>query len=190
MALVSVSGNGGPGILLLNRSIRLVDRICVVASVAALLLMLGIVALEVVLRSGFSTSTYLSDEYAGYALVALTLMSLATCQLHGRFPRVEIIIANLPPAVARAVEILFDLVGLALTALLLWKLTEFEISSIRSGDTAPTLSATPLWIPKFALVLGSGLYVVAMCQILIVHLLQLRTPGAQGTGYAEDEDDT
>lgn len=179
MSLITAPEDGGRFALHLNRSISLVSAISMTLSGLSLTVMVVIVAVEIVLRTGFSTSTYLSDEYAGYALVVLSLCSLAICHLNGRFPRVEAIIGNLPKRFAQYVEILFDVVALALVALLLWKLTEFELASIRSGDVAPTLTATPLWIPKMALVIGPALYLVAVCQVLIVHIMQLRHPDAQ-----------
>lgn len=162
---------GGRFALLVNYSIRVVNVLCLVIGGLALLLMVGVVAVEIVLRSFFATSTHMSDEYAGYALVAMTLMSLGTCQLNGKFPRVEVIVGALPQQGARALEILFDIVTVALAALLLWKLTEFHLASVRSGDVAPTLTATPLWIPKLALVVGTAAYLMAALQTLAVHLL-------------------
>lgn len=179
MSLVRVNENGGRPALLLNRSIQVVNVFCLTISICALVVMVGIVSAEVVLRAFFSTSTYIADEYSGYMLVTLTMMALASCQLNDKFPRVEVLIDMVPERAGRIIWIVFDLVSVGLASLLVWKLTEFQMASLRSGDLAPTLSATPLWIPKGALVVGSVTYLIAVCQLLIVHLVQYGSADAQ-----------
>jgi TRAP-type C4-dicarboxylate transport system permease small subunit len=54
-----------------------------------------------------------------------------------------------------ASHIVFDVLSLAFCLLLVWQLSRFVLQTWRAGDVAPTLLATPLWIPQSLMPLGA-----------------------------------
>jgi len=51
-------------------------------------------------------------------------------------------------------HLMFDLLSLLFCVVLLWQLVRFVATTYRSEDVAPTLLATPLWIPQALMPLG------------------------------------
>ena len=76
---------------------------------------------------------------------------------------------------------IFDLLSLAFCGVLLWQLARFEISSWRLDDHAPTYMATPLWIPRLALLVGAAALMFSMVRTLAADVLRLR-PGVTTEG--------
>ena len=56
----------------------------------------------------------------------------------------------------------------------------FELSSWRFGDVAPTYLATPLWLPRLAMVLGMLALCFSLCRTLIAEAKRLRVLLATG----------
>ena len=166
-----------------NILIRTVDLVCRAACQIALVVMVSVVAIEVFLRSVLDTSLYMSHEVSAYMLVALTFMGLATCHLNDRFHRVEAVLDRLTPKGRIAFRVAFDAVGIAFSLLLFIKYFEFVGNSWHRGNLAPTLLATPLWIPQASMLIGMGMYLFANVLTLIVHIGQL---GAAGEGASNE----
>ncbi len=62
--------------------------------------------------------------------------------------------ARLGPRGRSISQLIFGLLSLTACGLLAWQFVRFEMSSWRFGDVAPTYLATPLWLPRLAMVLG------------------------------------
>jgi hypothetical protein len=56
---------------------------------------------------------------------------------------------------------------------LLWQLARFEMSSWRFDDHAPTYLATPLWLPRVAMVIGAAALLFSMVRTLVVDIARL-----------------
>lgn len=159
----------------------LLERVCRIVSEVALIAMIGVVGLDIFTRSVLGFSYQISEEVASYLLVALAFFSLAVCQAYGSFHRVEMTDSLLPPRARLAARVLFDLMSLAVVAVLVWQLGRFELASFRSGFVAPTLLATPLWVPQLAMVLGAVCFAAAIVRTTLGHLRRLRAlSGAAG----------
>jgi TRAP-type C4-dicarboxylate transport system permease small subunit len=163
----------------------IVERICKVACVAALIVMLVVVAVDIVTRSLFNFSFEISDELGGYLLVVICFVSLPVCQASGSFHRVELVQSRLSPFGRAVSHVIFDLLSLAFCALLLWQLVRFEMSSFRFGDRAPTYLATPLWIPQAAMMLGAAAVCFTMLRTLAADIARLRTAATTDEGAGE-----
>src|ERR1700732_981961 len=135
--------HGTPSVHALKESI--VERICRLACVAALIVMLIVIGVDILTRSLFNFSFEISDELGGYMLVLITFVSLPVCQINDSFHHVELVQSRLSPFARAVSHIIFDVLSLTFCVLLLWQLMRFEISSFRFGDRAPTYLATPLW---------------------------------------------
>jgi TRAP-type C4-dicarboxylate transport system permease small subunit len=163
----------------------IVERISKVACVAALIVMLVVVAVDILTRSLLNFSFEISDELGGYLLVVICFVSLPVCQASGSFHRVELVQSRLSPFGRAVSHVIFDLLSLAFCALLLWQLVRFEMSSFRFGDRAPTYLATPLWIPQAAMMLGAAAVCFTMLRTLAADIARLRTAATTDEGAGE-----
>jgi TRAP-type C4-dicarboxylate transport system permease small subunit len=166
----------------------IVERTCRLACVAALVVMLVVVAVDIVTRSLLNFSFEISDELGGYLLVVIAFVSLPVCQASDSFHRVELVQSRLSPFGRALSHVIFDLLSFAFCALLLWQLVRFEMSSFRFADRAPTYLATPLWIPQAAMALGAAAVCFTMLRSLaadISRLARLRAAGTTAEGAGE-----
>ncbi|MBO1112839.1 TRAP transporter small permease [Bordetella petrii] len=141
------------------------------ALVVALVAMMGV---EMVVRSAFGWSIQFSNELGGYALVAITFLSLASGQLQHAYHSVHFLENRLGPRGRARLRLLFDLLAIAVTLVLLLELARFEWLSWKSGDVASTTLMTPLWIPRLAMPLGVLALAWALLRVLAADMRRLR----------------
>jgi TRAP-type transport system small permease protein len=132
----------------------LLEKSCMWICEVAILAMGAIVILELITRNLFNFSFEMSDELGGYIIVGITFMSLPVCQVYRSYHHVQFIQARLSPRMQALSHLLFDLLSLLFCVVLVWQLTRFVMSTHRSEDVAPTLLATPLWIPQAIMPIG------------------------------------
>jgi|SRR5215813_9584520 len=159
----------------------IVERLCKFACIAALIVMLAVIGLDIITRSLFNFSFEISDELGGYLLVVITFISLPVCQVNDSFHHVEFVQARLSPRGRAISHLIFDLLSFAFCGLLLWQLVRFQMSSWRFNDHAPTYLGTPLWLPRFAMVVGVAALVFSMLRTLVADIRKLRL-AASGVG--------
>src|ERR1700694_4639020 len=152
--------HGSPSTRRLKETIT--ERACKLACVAALITMLVVIGVDILTRSLFNFSFEISDELGGYMLVVITFVSLSVCQVNDSFHHVELVQSRLSARGRAISRVIFDLLSLIFCALLLWQLVRFELSSWRFGDRAPTYLATPLWLPRLAMVLRAAALCVSV----------------------------
>jgi TRAP-type C4-dicarboxylate transport system permease small subunit len=157
-----------------------IEWTCKVASELALIVMLVLIAVDIVTRWVFNFSFEVSDEVGGYMLVVITFVSLSACHVNGSFHEVEFVQARLSPRGRSLSQLLFGLLALAACALLAWQYGRFELSSWRFADVAPTYLATPLWLPRLAMVLGMLALCFSLCRTVIAEAKRLRMLIAAG----------
>lgn len=137
-----------------------------------LVLLVLLVSISVFCRAiGFPIE--MTEEIAGYLLVAFTFLSLAGCAVHGAYHRVELLTARLGKKAFLVLETIFVFVCLLATLLLDWYFVLFVIQTYQSGNVAATQLATPLWIPQIMMPLGTFLLTYALAFILKRDLLVL-----------------
>jgi TRAP-type C4-dicarboxylate transport system permease small subunit len=163
----------------------IVERTCKLACVAALVVMVVIVAVDILTRSLLNFSFEISDELGGYLLVVIAFVSLPVCQASDSFHRVELVQSRLSPFGRAVSHVIFDLLSLAFCALLLWQLARFELTSFRFGDRAPTYLATPLWIPQATMMLGAAAVCFTMLRTLAADVGRLRRARTTAEGAGE-----
>jgi TRAP-type transport system small permease protein len=161
-----------------------VERLCSFACMAALIVMLGVIGVDIITRSVLNFSFEVSDEVGGYMLVVITFVSLPVCQANDSFHHVALVQSRLS-ALGRAISnVIFDLLSLAFCTALLWQLVRFEMSSWRFDDHAPTYLATPLWLPRLAMVVGAAALLFAMVRTLMADIARLnRSRSAAGNRH-------
>jgi TRAP-type C4-dicarboxylate transport system permease small subunit len=164
--------DSGPSMGRLRESI--VERVCKLACVAALVVMLVVIGVDILTRGLLNFSFEVSDELGGYMLVIISFVSLSVCQVSDSFHHVELVQSRLSPFGRAISHVIFDLLSLAFCVLLLCQLVRFEISSYRFDDHAPTYLATPLWIPRVAMMLGAAALCFSVMRTLASNIARLR----------------
>jgi TRAP-type C4-dicarboxylate transport system permease small subunit len=147
---------------------------------AMLVAMVLLVASDVICRSVFGFDLEVTEELAGYMLVAFSFLSLAGCAAHGAYHRVEMLTGRLSQPMRHRLNIVFMITSLGLALVLDYELTELVLSSYTDDVVAPTLLATPLWIPQLSLPIGTSLLCVALA-IMLVRMLVAGRARPQGT---------
>jgi len=132
----------------------LLEKTCMWICEIAIVIMGAIVILEIVTRNLFNYSFEMSDELGGYIIVGITFMSLPVCQVYRSYHHVQFIQVRLSPRMRALTHVIFDLLSLLFCVVLIWQLTRFVMSTHRAEDVAPTLLATPLWIPQAIMPIG------------------------------------
>lgn len=140
-----------------------VERACRLACALALAAMLALIGVDVFTRAVLNFSYEVSDELAGYLLVAVAFLSLSVCHVSGSFHRVDFVQERLSARGRVALRLALEALMLFAAALLLWQYVRLELASWRFGEKAPTYLETPLWLPRLLLVFGAA----ALCWSLL-----------------------
>ncbi|WP_374409623.1 TRAP transporter small permease [Hydrogenophaga sp.] len=150
------------------------------AIMVGLVLMMGA---EMVVRSLFGWSIQFSNEIGGYALVAMTFLSMASGQLEHAYHRVHFVEHRLGPVGQARLRLGFDLATFVVTLVLLAEFVRFEWITWESGDVAATSLMTPLWVPRFFMPLGMLLLAWALLATLFGDWRRLQA-ARQGAHHA------
>lgn len=140
-------------------------------------IMMGLVVMmgaEMVVRSAFGWSIQFSNELGGYALVAITFLSLGSGQLLHAYHRVHFLDQRLGPVGRARLRLLFDLGATVVALVLLFEMARFEWITWNSGDVAATSLLTPLWIPRLVMPLGLLVFTGALFRTLAGDWRRLR----------------
>lgn len=113
-----------------------------------------LVVTEVILRNTVGRSTLIASEYSGYALAAMTYLSLAFTFREGAHIRITFLRDRLPRRARRVLEVLLVaaasyIVWVALRAVWAMVSTSFE-----RGTIAYTVARTPLYLPQGVILVG------------------------------------
>ena len=175
----------------MKRLINLIDNLSGIGGWLAGILMavaLAISVAEIVVRSGFDATLYVTDEYTGYLMAMLTFMGLAyTLRERG-----HIRMMFLPHIIKGRAHVIFNmvcyLVGFLFCAGLTWFTGEFFWDSVVSESQSMQVSETYLAIPQFFLPVGSLLLTLQFAAEFLKGLALLRGD-TQGLRILEEADD-
>lgn len=154
----------------LERLSRLIERLSLFGgwlAGAAVLGILGLVTLEVVLRSLFGLSTQVADEFSGYLNVAAIYCGLAYALKEGAFVRVEPVYRLFRGRAGLAVRWFIVSASLAYVAVTGVHFFHYVVSNYRAGVLSTSFSQTPLWLPQCAVVFGSALLALQLAAYLL-----------------------
>jgi TRAP-type C4-dicarboxylate transport system permease small subunit len=146
-------------------------------------IVVGLVAMmgaEMVVRSLFGWSIQFSNEIGGYALVAITFLSLASGQLLHAYHRVHFVERRLSPRAGAWLRLAFDIAALAVALVLLGELVRFEWITFRSGDVAATSLMTPQWMPRLVMPIGTLALAWALLRTVSGDWRRVRATSAAG----------
>lgn len=140
-------------------------RVTEVSALLAELLMLVLMVLvvvEIVCRGFLGFSLLFVDEVAGYFLVAILFLGVSVSFRSGSLLRVEFILQNLPQAWRQWLEVVYHLIAFAVVVIIDYALIKLVLSTYSREMHAPTLLATPLYIPQLVMPIGTTLLAIAV----------------------------
>src|SRR5699024_88091 len=129
-----------------------------------------------------------AGEIAGYSVAASAFLALAPTLQHGNHIRVTLLLEQLPRRLQRWVELWCLAVAFGLSVYYIYCLAQLVSGSFQYGDVSPGLLAIPLWIPQLAMVVGTGIFALALLDNLVTVLFTDRDPAyrsGQQPGAAE-----
>ena len=111
------------------------------------LVLVGLISVNVTLRTLNWGVIAWSDEVSEYAVYAVTLMAAPWLLRRGQHVRVDITIRAVPPALGWALELLADAIGIAISLVLTWYAVVVVVASARTGSiTVKTLVFPEWWV--------------------------------------------
>lgn len=113
---------------------------------------------EIVLRSVFSTSTFVLDEFVGYGVAASTFLALGYALEHRSLIRVGLLVGRLQGKPKRVLEAFCALATLWATTLLLYFMGLTAWRSWTRGRTSSSIAEVPSWIPETLVILGLAVF--------------------------------
>jgi TRAP-type C4-dicarboxylate transport system permease small subunit len=151
----------------------LMGRACYALCAIALVVTIIVVGQEVVSRAVWNTSLEISNDLAGYMLVAIAFISLPIVHSTGSLHRTSYLQAFLSDRGKAISDLIFDVVTLLVVLILLWQFTRYWLGEWRGGYYAPTRLETPLWIPAVPMVLGTAAFCLSLLAAIARHVKRL-----------------
>lgn len=139
-----------------------ISRAGAVVAAAALIFMVLIIALEIILRGVFSTSTFVMDEFVGYAVSVCVIWSLGYVLENSRLIRVNLLLPHLAP---RARDLLTAVSAFVAGAATIALITVFWTRATRAynrGTVSSSLAEVPTWIPETLMLIGLSIFTLQL----------------------------
>lgn len=143
---------------MVRRGVNALSEICssvgIWISAGLLIYMVLHVNLEIILRSFFNSSTSSMSEFTGYAMGAMTYLSIAHTLKSRKHVRVSLIRALPGPKLAVAVELFCLTATFAIFAFVANNIWAILSRDFTRGSVSPTLMETPTWYIDAAIFTG------------------------------------
>jgi TRAP-type C4-dicarboxylate transport system permease small subunit len=151
------------------------ERVCDLLAKLSLVAMMLIISAEVVMRNALHYSWEGTDEVASYLVVAVTFLSLASCQGHKGYHELQIVKARLSIRGRAALDATLHLLCLVCALVLLWQFSRLVLNSWSSGDASPTSLRVPFWIPQIVMPIGVTAFCIALVKAILLEIKLIRT---------------
>jgi TRAP-type C4-dicarboxylate transport system permease small subunit len=156
---------------------RFIEKLTYGAGCLGGLVLLGITGLtmvEVVSRYAFRDPLILSDEFGGYALVAITFLGLAYCAQERGHIRITFLVERLRPLTAGRIRVVTAALGLLFVAVAAWVSWQFLGDSFARNMRSNSLLMVPLKWPQMAMPIGFTLFALILLGQLLTAVRDLR----------------
>ena len=130
------------------------------------LAMMLVIAIDVTTRALFNWSWQMSEEIAGYLLVALAFSSLAAGVRDRTFLRVDFLFVKLSDGTQRLLDGVYATLGLVFVGVWTWQLGRLVWSSYTREMVSNGELPVPLWIPQLIMPVGAALLFVMMGRLV------------------------
>jgi TRAP-type C4-dicarboxylate transport system permease small subunit len=162
----------------MEKFIRLCDRISQAGGVlSGIMMIIGLllVVAEIIVRTTFSKTLYITEEYCGYLMAAMTFLALAyTLKEKGHIRMV--FLHSMVKGKARVIlDIYAFVIGMVLCGVLTMTTADFFWDSLISNSRSMQISETYLAIPQFFLPLGSFVLTLQFVAEICRSVLRLRS---------------
>jgi len=135
----------------------LMYRLSQIAGIAAgliLTLIVLFILIEILLRTFLSSSTYVLDEFVGYAVGALIFLSLGYTLESGQLIRVNLLLSKVTSRVRRLLEVIAATLTLALSTFFAWFFWVRIERHWNRDIVSNTIAEVPMWMPESLLLVG------------------------------------
>ncbi|ACN17721.1 TRAP-type C4-dicarboxylate transport system, small permease component [Desulforapulum autotrophicum HRM2] len=145
----------------MRRTIQFIERLSLWgASLSAVFLSLIvlIIAVEIVLRSVFNTSTLIADEYSAYFFVGVVLLGLGFTLKEGAHIRITLVTSLVGERANQVLNIMSTLAAIAITTFALYHTSIMVFESWQLDMTADTISETPIFLSQMVIPAGLAMF--------------------------------
>ena len=151
---------------------RFLDRLYDGAGVAAAAAMAAICVIMLAQAAGRSIGTSIpgADDIVAWLCAACAFLALGHTFRHGDLVRVGVFLDRLPDRMRWYAEIGALGITTVFTVYMLWAVTRFVYDSYAFNEVAQGLIKAPIWIPQLSLVIGIGIFLLAVVDELITVL--------------------
>ncbi len=153
---------------LLFRTSQWINKISLSIAAFLIIYILCHILLEICLRL-FGMSTYVLDEFVGYAVATMTFLALGYSLERDSLIRVNVIMDRIPEAQRWVLDLITSIIAAIFFSWVgfIWWATVSR--NFVRGTTSQSLAATPLWIPQGLVLIG----IIVLCLTLISRALSL-----------------
>lgn len=138
-------------------------------SAALIVYMLVHISIEIVLRAFFDTSTFVLEEFVGYALGAMVFMALAATHTEDRLIRVKLLRDAVSKRTQAVADLVANIAAMCAGILLFGALFNIFSRNWRFGITSASFAETPLWIPQMFIIAGLGFYLLRLLVNILLY---------------------
>ena len=158
--------------------VRFCDRLSVLCGIAAGVLMVAstlLVLVEIVVRSAFSKTLYITEEYSGYLMAAMTFLALAYTLKDKSHIRMTFLHTLVKGRARIWVDIFAFTAGFAFSAVLTYTCADFFWDAVATSSRSMQISQTYLAIPQFFMPFGTLVMTLQFAGEAIRSILLLRS---------------
>lgn len=149
---------------------KAVSGVANIAAIIALVFMFGHIVVEIFLRNVFSSSTFVLDEFVGYAVSGLTFLALGESLRTGVLIRVTLLHDNIGAKGGKILDIFALLSALSVGCFGAWYIGKSVVRSFDRGTTSSSIAEVPQWIPEAFILVGLSVFVLQALSGLIERL--------------------
>lgn len=170
----------------MEKIVRFIDRITnAFGLLSGVFMILGtlLILAEIVVRGAFNSTLYITHEYIGYFMAAITFFGLAYTlkeKGHIRLTFLHRVVKVGKPRVL--LDIYTYIAGLVIFSIITYAVTDFFLGTVEKGTQSIQISKTYLAIPQSTMVIGCLLITLQFLAEIIRSIIKLRT----GDVYDDD----
>lgn len=168
--------------ILFYQNVFRLSQVAAAVAAMALVFMVGLITVEIVLRTVFSTSTFVVDEFVGYAVALCILWSLGYVLEHGKLIRVSVLTARLSPRVQDVLTAAAALIACLGSLALMWMFWLRTARAWSRGTVSSSVAAVPTWLPEGLVMIGMGLLALQLLAHGLRHLTGHPSPARADDG--------
>ena len=163
---------------------RILSNVGAVGAGIILMAMIFHILAEIVLRTFFSSTTYVLVEMIGYGIATMSFLGLGYALREGALIRMNLVLVKLGNAfVRRAVEVACVIAAATFTSIAAWYFFTNSVRDFVRGHVSETFSETPLWLPPSIMLVGMVIFLVQ----LAAYLLRVAAGQVSFAGERRDE---